>query len=72
MPAFGPIKRSELIRVFKQIGFKGPYSGGNHQYMVQQSLKVRVPNRHQGDISKDLLSRILKQANVSRDDWERL
>lgn len=72
MPALGPVKRRDLIRFFKELGFDGPYSGGNHQYMVRESTRVRIPNPHQGDVGKGLLSRILKQANVSKEDWESL
>lgn len=38
--------------------------------MVRGDTTVRIPNPHQGDISLDLLSRILKQAGVSREEWE--
>jgi hypothetical protein len=72
VPAFGPIKRQELIRCLKECEFEGPYSGGKHQYMVRGSLKVRLPNPHQSDISRNLLIRILKQADISRAVWEQL
>ncbi len=29
MPVFGPIKRSDLIRYLKQLGFIGPYAGAS-------------------------------------------
>ena len=35
-------------------------------------IKKYVPNPHQGEISRDLLTRILKQAGISREDWEKL
>lgn len=72
MPPFGAIKRAELIRNLKKFGFDGPYSGGNHQYMVKDLLKVYIPNPHQGDISKGLLTKILRQAQISREEWEQL
>lgn len=72
MPTFGPIKRRELILGLRRLGFEGPFSGGKHQFMVRSDVTVRVPNPHQGDIGKELLSRILRQANVSRDEWERI
>ena len=53
MPALGPIKRSQLIRYLKQIGFNGPYAGGKHEFMVKDSLKIRIPNPHRRDIIKD-------------------
>jgi predicted RNA binding protein YcfA (HicA-like mRNA interferase family) len=72
MPPFGPIKRKDLIRHLKQFGFEGPYSGGKHQFMVNGDITIRVPNPHQGDIGMELLSRILRQAGIDRDEWETL
>lgn len=72
MPRFGPVKRRDLIGYLKLLGFEGPYSGGKHQFMVKGHLTLRIPNPHQGDISKDLLVRILKQANISKEVWENL
>jgi len=31
-----------------------------------------IPYPHQGDISKDLLARILRQAEIDKDEWENL
>ena len=72
MPAFGSIKRKDLIRTLKQAGFHGPHAGGKHEFMVKGNLRLTLPNPHQGEINKDLLSRILKQAGISRGDWEKL
>lgn len=72
MPAFGPIKRSELVRLLKKLGFDGPYAGGKHEFMVKNSLKITIPNPHRGDISKGLLAEILRQANITKDEWESL
>lgn len=71
MPAFGPVRRAELVRVLRALGFEGPYSGGKHQFMVRGQLTLRLPNPHQSDISKDLLARILRQAGITREVWER-
>ena len=72
MPPFGPISRRELISNLRTAGFDGPYSGGRHQFMVKGDLSLRVPNPHQGDIGRSLLNRILKQAEISRTEWEAL
>jgi len=72
MPRFGPIKRIDLIRCLKMSGFDGPFSGGEHQYMAKGKLKVRLPNPHKGDIATDMLNKILKQAGISKADWEKL
>ena len=60
MPPFGPVKRQDLIRHLKALDFAGPYAGGKHQYPVRDKIKLALPNPHQGEISKDLLSRILR------------
>jgi len=52
------------------LGFEGPYSGGKHQFMVRDEVTVRIPNPHQGGVSVSLLARLLKQAGVSREEWE--
>lgn len=72
MPAITPIKRKDLIRCFRRLGFDGPYSGGNHQFMTKADLSIRIPNPHQSDIGKELLVRILRQAGIEREDWEKL
>ena len=72
MPSFGPISRKDLIQCLRRLGFAGPYSGGKHQFMIRGEITVRVPNPHPGDIAKGLLSRILRQAGVSKDEWESL
>lgn len=70
MPAFGPIKRRDLIVYLRQLGFDGPYSGKKHQFMLLGTRRLILPNPHPGDISKDLLADILRQAGISREEWE--
>jgi len=72
MPRLGPIKRKDLVRHLRRLGFDGPFSGARHQFMVNGDITIRIPNPHQGDIGKELLSRILRQAGIGRDDWEKL
>lgn len=72
MPVFGPIKRKDLIDYLRQLGFEGPYSGGKHQYLVKGQLRIAIPNPHQGEIGRELLARILRQAGIEREEWERL
>jgi predicted RNA binding protein YcfA (HicA-like mRNA interferase family) len=71
VPPFGPIRQTDLIRALRALGFDGPYSGGKHQFMVRGDVTLRIPNPHQGDISKDLLARILRQGRIDRTDWEK-
>jgi len=68
----GPIKREELIRYLRVLGFEGPYSGKKHQFMLKGVVRLRIPNPHQKDIGRELLSRILKQAGIDKETWEKL
>jgi predicted RNA binding protein YcfA (HicA-like mRNA interferase family) len=58
-----------LVQRFRELGFEGPVSGGRHAFMIKGKLKVRVPNPHEGDIGVALLREILRQAQISADDW---
>lgn len=67
------ISRKALIKKFKALGFEGPYSGGRHQFMVRNRQKIRIPNPHKSnDISIDLLKEILRQAGISKKEWDSL
>jgi len=67
-----PISRKELIRKFRRLDFLGPYSGGRHQFMSRGELKVRIPNPHKSqDISDSLIFEILRQAGISKDEWNK-
>ena len=57
-------------RAGASLGFDGPYSGGRHLFMVKGGLKVRIPNLHRGDISKNLVAEILRQAEIPQETWE--
>ena len=69
MPILGPTKRKQLVKNLRHKGFDGPYSGGNHSFMRRGTLKVRIPNT---DIDSGLLRRILRQAEISEEEWEKL
>jgi len=72
MPPIGPIKRRDLIACLKRLSFEGPYSGGKHQFMVKADRVLRIPNPHQSDIGKELLTRILRQGGIESEEWEKL
>jgi predicted RNA binding protein YcfA (HicA-like mRNA interferase family) len=71
MPKLSPVKWSELVQRLRELGFEGPFSGGKHPYMIKGDLVLTIPNPHRREIGPDLLARILRQAGVSRRDWER-
>jgi len=72
LPPLAPIKRRDLIRYLRDLGATGPFPGGQHEFMRWDGKRIILPNSHQGDISTGLLARILRDARVSREEWERL
>ncbi|MBC7783014.1 MAG: type II toxin-antitoxin system HicA family toxin [Burkholderiales bacterium] len=72
MPRFGPINRRDLIRALRRAGYSGPEPGGRHQLMRRGTQTLAIPNPHHGDIGPGLLKEILRQAGISRAEWERL
>lgn len=72
MPIVGPIKRRDLIKYLRRLGFDGPGPRGRHEIMRRGTVTIPVPNPHHGDISKQFLLEILKEAGVSRAEWEAL
>lgn len=72
MPPMRPISRRKLVRALRRLGFDGPYQGGKHAFMFKGDITLTVPNPHAGDIGRELLARILRQAGISRIEWESL
>jgi len=70
MTELAPVSRREFIRRLQKLGFAGPYSGGNHEFMLRDHLRLILPNPHRGDIGVALLARLLRQAAISREEWE--
>ena len=69
MVKLSPVSWNDLVNQLRKHGFEGPYQGGKHPYMIRNDLVLTLPNPHRKEISVDLLSRILKQAKISRKEW---
>jgi hypothetical protein len=54
----------------RALGFEGPFAGGKHPYMIRKGVVLAIPNPHRREIGTALLSRILKEAGISRAEWE--
>ena len=69
MSRLTPVSWRDLVKRLHELGFEGPYAGGRHPQMLRGDVTVIIPNPHDGDISVGLLSRLLRQAGVSREEW---
>jgi hypothetical protein len=54
------------------LGWEGPQAGKRHGAMRKGTHTVAIPNPHRGDLDWSLVKRILKQAAIDPDEWERL
>ena len=70
MARLTPVSWRELVRRLSVLGFEGPVFRGKHPYMIRKSVRLTIPNQHRESLGPDLLSRILRQAGVSREEWE--
>ncbi len=65
------ISRKTLIKKFHALGFKGPFSGGKHQFMIKGEMKIRIPNPHTSkEIHISLLKELLRQSGISKEEWD--
>jgi predicted RNA binding protein YcfA (HicA-like mRNA interferase family) len=71
MTRLAPVTWSDLVRRLRALGFVGPYAGGRHPQMRRDDVTVIIPNPHEADIGVGLLTRLLRQAGVTREDWLR-
>ena len=65
-----PISQKELIKRFRRLGWEGPEYRSDHPFMLKEGHPPqKIPNPHGEDISVDLLTKIRRQAGISRDEW---
>ena len=69
MAKLSPVSWTDLVKRLRAIGFEGPYQEGKHPYMVRGKMVLTIPNPHKREIGVDLLSRILKRAEITRKQW---
>ena len=69
MSRLTPVSWREFVQRLRELGFEGPYVGGRHPQMRKGDLTLIIPNPHEGDIGPGLLSRLLRQAGISREEW---
>mgnify|MGYP005853534139 CR=1 FL=1 len=70
MSRLAPVSWRQLVHRLRALGFDGPYQEGRHPFMVRGAFRLPIPNQHGKQIGVDLLQRILREARISRDDWD--
>lgn len=59
----------EFVKRLRELGFEGQFPGGKHPKMRKEKLTLIIPNKHEGDIGIGFLTRLLRQAGISKEEW---
>jgi len=62
----------ELVGRLRKLGFDGPFCGGKHFYMRKDGFNLPIPNPHRGDVSAQLISKIVRDSGLRKEDWNDL
>ena len=54
-----PCKQRDFVRNLRNLGFEGPLTGGNHQYMIYGARRLTIPSY--GEYTPAMLSELLSQ-----------
>lgn len=73
MPKLAPISGKEMCRLLERIGFQRVHQAGSHvRYFHPDGRKTVVPVHGNEDLGTGLINEIIKQAKISRTDYEKL
>jgi predicted RNA binding protein YcfA (HicA-like mRNA interferase family) len=74
MPKIPPLKGKEIIAILLKLGFFKHHQAGSHvqlRHITKSHLRVTVPRHDNFDLPPFVVGNILKQAEISRDDFLR-
>lgn len=73
MPKLSPISARELIRIFQKQGFQIVHQKGSHVRLRHPDGRRTTIPMHSGEsVGVGLLRKILRDVNISRDEFEKL
>ena len=76
MAAWRPLKRRDLIRKLRALGFDGPFSGTRHQFMISGQHRQTIPTNSEYSVPQ--LRMLIRQVEsilarlISLDEWNSL
>jgi len=53
----------------RELGWEGPVAQGKHPQMRKAGRHLQIPNEHGSVLSVGLLSRLLRSAGISPEEW---
>ncbi|MFH0715135.1 MAG: type II toxin-antitoxin system HicA family toxin [Candidatus Diapherotrites archaeon] len=68
-----PLKTGKLLRLLVELGFEEQRQTGSHKtFLHPDGRRTVVPVHANEDIGTNLLSKILKQINLRREEFEKM
>jgi len=71
MPKLPVLKPRQVIAALEKAGFRQVRQRGSHVQLKRGNLLVTIPN-HPGDLNPNVLKSILRQAQMSAEEFEAL
>ncbi len=72
MPRLVPIKPKKLIKILLKLGFVRRDAQGSHVFFRHKDGRTTVIPIHAKEVSKGLLRKILKDVELSRDEYDNM
>ena len=76
MSRWTPCKRAEFIRRLRRLGFDGPFSGAQHQFMVLGKKHLAIPSNSEYSVPqlRMMLREIEMTAGreITAEEWDKL
>jgi hypothetical protein len=76
MSPWKPCKRRDFIKKLRKLGFKGPYSGTRHQFIVFENHRLAIPSN--AEYSMPQLRVMIREVEkildrkINLNEWEKL
>ena len=76
MSPWKPCKRRDFIKKLRKLGFKGPYSGTRHQFVVIGNHRLAIPSN--AEYSMPQLRIMIREVEeilnrkINLNEWEKL
>lgn len=72
MPKLVPLKPKQFIKILLSLDFKKRDAEGSHVFFEHPDGRTTVVSLHNREISKGLLRKILRDINLSMEEYEKL
>ncbi|MDH7578930.1 MAG: type II toxin-antitoxin system HicA family toxin [Bacillota bacterium] len=76
MSRWAPCKRRDFISRLRKLGFRGPYSGTRHQFMIYGEHRLSIPSNAEYSVPQlrmmlEEVEKIIKR-KIDLQEWEEL